>query len=276
MLRLMLAATACACLLALVPSESWAQKSKNEVVEATATGATEDEAIANGVKDILDRALESVAGDEAAGDLGEKFFAEYGNDAEKLRKRYFTSDFRTECKPTGKQVRCLVEAEVRFAALDNDVKKLMRGYAGKAGGDMLFAVYTAYPKTPRNNKLVTAIGKEFETSGHRFEMKDDMNFHGFSMKITDIRFVGFRYDPNMKREDGALDVNFELWYVHPEKNNTFKSDRIASDVATVSSYAAGTNPEALEVELETKLITSAARSFVQKVNSQIVGFMQNK
>ena len=132
------------------------------------------------------------------------------------------------------------------------------------------------PKNPRNNKLVTAIGREFETSGQRFEIKDDMNFHGVSMKITDIRFVGFRYDQNTKREDGALDVNFELWYVHPEKNYKFKAERIASDVATVSTYVAGTNPDALAVELETKLITAAARSFVQKVNSQFVGFTQRK
>ncbi len=266
--------------LALTASPSWAQSTKNEVVEATAAGATEEEAIANGVKDILDRALESIAGDEAAGDLGERFFSAHGNDTEKLRKRYFTSDFRADCKPSGKQVRCIIEAEIRFAALDNDVKKLMQSYAANAGAetgkDMIFAANLNVPKNPRNNKLVTAIGREFETSGHKFELKDDMKFHGFSMKITDIRFVGLKFDPNTKREDGALDVNFELWYVHPEKNYTFKAERIASDVATVSTYVAGTNPDALEVELETKLTTAASRSFVQKVNSQIVTFMQHK
>jgi hypothetical protein len=262
--------------LVVAASPSWAQHSKNENVEVTAAGETEDEAIANGVKDILDRALESIAGDESAGDLGERFYAAHGNDPEKLRKRYFTSDFRTDCKPSGKRVRCIIEGEIKFAALDNDVKKLMHSYSSSANKNMVFAANLSVPKNPRNNKLVTAIGREFETSGHRFEIKDDMNFHGVSMKITDIRFVGFRYDPNTKREDGALDVNFELWYVHPEKNYKFKAERIASDVATVSTYVAGTNPDALAVELETKLITAASRSFVQKVNSQIVGFMQRK
>ena len=262
--------------LAVTASPSWAQHSKNESVEATAAGATEDEAIANGVKDILDRALESIAGDEAAGDLGERFYAAHSNDPDKLRKRYFTSNFKADCKPSGKNVRCIIEGEVKFAALDNDVKKLMHSYASSANKDMVFAANLNVPKNPRNNKLVTAIGREFETSGHRFEIKDDMNFHGVSMKITDIRFVGFRYDQNTKREDGALDVNFELWYVHPEKNYKFKAERIASDVATVSTYVAGTNPDALAVELETKLITAAARSFVQKVNSQFVGFTQRK
>ena len=252
-----------------------AQQSKTEAVETTSMGASEEEAITSGIKDILDRALESIAGDEAAGNIGERFYATYGDDFEKLRKRYFTSDFRTDCKPSGKQIRCLIEGEVKFSALDIDVKKIMQGLTANTHKDMVFAVQDNYPKSPRNNKLVTAIGKEFETSGHRFEKKDDMNFHGVAMKITDIRFVGFRYDPNTKREDGALDVNFEVWYVHPLKNS-FKAERIAADVATVSTYVAGSNPDALEVELETKLITAAARSFVQRVNSQIVDFMARK
>ena len=262
------------CLYFAVPAH--AQNTKTENVETTSSGHTEEEAVTNGIKDILDRALESIAGDESAGDLGDRFYAEYGNDTEQLLKRYFTSDFRSDCKPSGKAVRCILEGEVKFAALDNDVKKIMRGYASHSDKDMVFAANISVPKSPRNDKLVTAIGKEFENSGHRFEMKDDMNFHGVSMKITDIRFVGFRYDPNTKREDGALDVNFELWYVHPEKNYTFKAERIASDVATFSTYVAGSNPDALEVELETKLITAVSRSFVQKVNSQIVSFMKRK
>lgn len=261
--------------LPLFAAPAFAQQSKTESVETTSAGDTEDEAIANGVKDILDRALESIAGDEAAGNIGERFYAAYGDDTEKLRKRYFTSDFRPDCKPSGRQVRCLIEAEVKFAALDNDVKKIMQNLTSKTTKDMVFAVQDNYPKSPRNNKLMTAIGKEFETSGHRFERKDDLNFHGVAMKITDIRFVGFKYDPNTKREDGALDVNFEIWYVHPS-NNSFKAERIASDVATESTYVAGSNPEALEAQLETRLITAAARSFVQRVNSQIVDFMAHK
>ena len=47
------------------------------------------------------------------------------------------------------------------------------------------------------------------------------------------------------------------------------ADRIAADVATESSYVAGTDPDALEAELETRLIRAAARSFVQRVNSQV-------
>ena len=255
---------------------AYAQTTKTESVETTSSGDTEDEAIANGIKDILDRALESIAGDESAGDFGDRFYAAYGNDTKQLMKRYFTSDFRSDCKPSGKVIRCILEGEVKFSALDNDVRKIMRGYASHADKDMVFAANISVPKSPRNDKLVTAIGKEFENSGHHFEMKDDMNFHGVSMKITGIRFVGFRYDPNTKREDGALDVNFELWYVHPEKNYKFKAERIASDVATFSTYVAGSNPDALEVELETKLITAVSRSFVQKVNSQIVSFMKSK
>jgi hypothetical protein len=261
--------------LPLMSAPSWAQQSKTESVETTSAGVSEDDAIANGIKDILDRALEGIAGDEAAGNIGDRFYAAYGNDPEKLRKRYFTSDFRTDCKPSGKQIRCLIEAEIKFAALDNDVKKIMQNLTATTTKDMVFAVQDNYPKSPQNDKLVTAIGREFETAGHRFEKKNDMNFHGVAMKITGIRFVGFKYDPYTKREDGALDVNFELWYVHPS-NNSFKAERIASDVATESTYVAGTNPEALAVELETHLITAAARSFVQRVNSQIVDFMARK
>jgi|HubBroStandDraft_4_1064222.scaffolds.fasta_scaffold2434048_1 hypothetical protein len=33
-----------------------------------------------------------------------------------------------------------------------------------------------------------------------------------------MRFVGFKYDPFTKREEGVLDVNFALWYVHEAKN----------------------------------------------------------
>jgi len=255
--------------------DAMSQTSKTEYVEFTSSGATEDEAIANGVKDMLNRVLESVIGDEAAGDLGERFYAAYGNDPVRLRERYFTSDFRPDCGPSGKFVRCLIEGEVKFSAIDHDVKKLMRGLTSQASLNLMFNDNESVPKNPRNDKLVTAIGRELETAGHRFERKEDNDFYGVSMKITGIRFVGFRYDQNTLRQEGALDVNFELWYVYPLENGSKADRRIASDVATVSSYAAGTNPAALEAELETRLITAAARSFSQKVNSQIVTFMQD-
>ena len=133
----------------------------------------------------------------------------------------------------------------------------MQKFAADSSKDMIFAANVNVPSNPRNDKLVTAIGREFETSGHRFEFKSDLNFHGVSMKITDIQFVGFKYNSYAKREDGAVDVNFELWYVQPSKDG-FKAERIAADVATVNSYILGTDPDVMAVTLETRLITAAA------------------
>jgi len=247
--------------------------SKTESFEIAAVGNNEKEAIANGVLDMLEEALEAVAGDEVGDDLGDMFFNKYGRDPEKLKKRYFTSDFVVvECEKTVGGKRCLIEAEIKMAKVDRDVKKILEKKSRSSNRDLTFVAQTGIPVTPRNTKLLTQIRKAFITYGHKFEYVDQYSdLSGFAMNIQKVDFIGFTYNKYTKRQEGGLDVTFELLHIDPEKTG---EKLIASDLVTVSTYVPGTNPAILERELETLLIKEAANSFVKQVNSNIVSFYE--
>ena len=247
--------------------------SKTESVEIAAVGNNEQEAIANAVLDMLEEALEAVVGDEVGGDVGELFFSKYGRDAEMLKKRYFTSDFVVvECEKTIGGKRCLIEAEVKMAKLDRDVRKILDRMQQSSTKDLTFIAQTSIPDTPRNQKLLVQIRKAFLTYGHKFEYIDQYGeLSGFGMSIQKVEFMGFRYNKHTKRQEGGIDVTFELVHIDPQKAG---EKLIASDVVTVSTYVPGANPAILERELETLLIKEAADRFVKQVNSEIANFYE--
>ena len=248
--------------------------SKTESFEIAAVGKNKEEAIANAVIDMLDEALESAVGDEVGDDVGDLFFDKYGRDPEKLKKRYFTSDFVvSECEQTVGGMRCLIEAEIKMAKVDRDVEKIIKALQQGTTKDLTFVAQTGIPDTPRNTKLLTQIRKAFLTYGHQFEYVDQYGeLSGFAMNIQKAEFVGFKYNKFTKRQEGGLDVTFELLHIDPEKDG---EKLIASDLVTVSTYVPGTNPPILERKLETLLIKEAANSFVKQVNSNIANFMRN-
>ncbi len=247
--------------------------SNTEFFEISAVGKSQEEAIANAVFDMLDEALEAVVGDEVGDDVGESFFEKYGRDSERLKKRYFTSDFVVvECEDTIGGKRCLVEAEIKMAKVDRDVKKIIKRKQQGSTKDLTFVAETGIPDTPRNKKLLVQIRKAFIKYGHKFEYVDQYSeLSGFAMNIQKVEFVGFKYNKYTKRQEGGLDVTFELLHIDPEKDG---ERLIASDLVTTSTYVPGTNPAVLERELETLLIKEAANSFVRQVNSNIASFYE--
>ncbi|WP_321494704.1 hypothetical protein [uncultured Desulfobacter sp.] len=245
--------------------------SDTESFEVAAVGKSQEEAVANAVLDMLEEALEAVVGDEVGDDVGELFFEAYGRNSEELKKRYFTSDFVVvECEDTVGGKRCLIEAEIKMAKVDRDVRKIFDEKKKGSKKDLTFVAQTGIPDTPRNKKLLIQIRKTFMKYGNKFEYVDQYSeLSGFAMNIQKVDFVGFRYNKSTKRQEGGLDVTFELLHIDPEKAG---ERLIASDVVTVSTYVPGTNPDILERELETLLIEEAANSFVRQVNSNIARF----
>lgn len=244
-----------------------------ESVEVTAVGKNENEAVENAVMDMLEEALETAIGDEVADDVGELFFNKYGRDAEKLKKKYFTSDFVVrECEETIGGMRCLIEAEIKMAKVDRAVEKILKEKKKGSTKDLTFIAQTGIPDTPRNKKLLTQIRKAFLKYGHKFEYVDQYGeLSGFAMNIQKVEFVGFNYNKHTKRQEGGIDVTFELIHIDPEKAG---EELIASDLVTVATYVPGTNPAILERKLETLLIKEAANSFVKQVNSKIATFYE--
>ncbi|HAU29172.1 MAG TPA: hypothetical protein DCW68_03565 [Rhodospirillaceae bacterium] len=249
-----------------------AQTSKTEMVETVATGKTEEQALDNAFRDLLVQAIETAAGDQAAGDIGDSFMAKYARDPETIRDRYFTSDFDMNCKE--KKVigfRCVVSAEIKFAAIDADVRKLMGMIKEDTGLHEIFSLQVRSPGDTRHEKLIATMRRDFETYGHSLTVLDPRaNMpRGFVITVNAVDFVGFKYNKFTKKQEGGLDIAFELLFL---ETDIATEKTLASEVVSVSSSIPGTNPDILERELETRLITEASQRFLQKVNTSLVSY----
>ncbi len=250
-----------------------AQASKTETVETVATAKTEQQALDKAFRDLLLQAVETAAGDQAAGEIGDSFMAKYANDPETIRDRYFTSDYDMTCKekkPMG--FRCVVTAEIKFSAIDADVRKLMGAIKKDTGLHEIFSLQVRSAGDTRHEKLIATLRRDFETYGHSLTVLDPRaNMpRGFVITVNAADFVGFKYNRFTKKQEGGLDIAFELLFL--ESPDVASEKTIASEVVSVSSSLPGTNPDILERELETRLITEASQRFLQKVNTSLVAY----
>jgi hypothetical protein len=262
--------------LALATEPSFGQGTKVEDFEIESQGKSKNEAVQNGLADVLLQVSESLIGDSAFGEIGDKFIADFHLNYERKKKRYFNSRLRTECENEGNEVYCLIEGAVKIAAVTQDLKKSNKSQLTSMGKDFVFAASRGnLPNNHLSEKLLSGIRGEFQTLGHKFEFREARDFYGISMNIISVKWSGMKHDKITQSMRGGLDIPFEIWFVHRLAEG-FKADLIGSELATVSQTARGTNASVVKQDLETALIKNAAQILAQMVNTRVLDYVIDK
>jgi hypothetical protein len=246
---------------ALVTSATDAQ----DRVVGVAYGNNEMQALNEAYYEAFRSQLESVAGDEASGQIGDRFRRNFERDANAFQRRYFGSDTAERCLPEGTRYVCEIEGRFDAAALRNDLADTLGGTA------YTFIASAAEASDARASFVVDRLTGEFAAYNHRVLFGEASRnaireeTANFSLAIYETTFSSFEYDRYLGRSNGSLTVRFRLLDLQ-------SGETLAVEPVVVTATAAGTNISANDAVLVEQLAERGAAEIAAAVNAEVATY----
>lgn len=234
-------------------------------VVGVAYGDTESQALAEAYYEAFRARLEGVAGDEASGQLGDRFRRNFERNFDTFRSRYFGSDTSERCLPEGVRFVCEIEGRFDDAALRNELVGSINAEA------YTFIASAAEATDPRANFVVDQLTGEFAAYNHRILFGDRSReavrseSANFSLAIFETTFSAFEFDRYLGRSNGSLTIRFRLLDLQT-------SETLAVEPVVVTASATGTNASANETLLVAQLAERGAAEIAAVVNAEVATY----
>lgn len=234
-------------------------------VVGVAYGESETQALSEAYFEAFRSQLEFVAGDEASGQIGDRFRRNFERDADAFQRRYFGSDTAERCVLDGTRFVCEIEGRFDAAALRNDLADTIGGTA------YTFIASAAEASDPRASFVVDRLTGEFATYNHRVLFGDASRnairgeAANFSLAIFETTFSAFQYDQFLGRSNGSLTVRFRLLDLQ-------SGETLAVEPIVVTATATGTNMSANEAVLVEQLAERGAAEIAAVVNAEVATY----
>jgi hypothetical protein len=241
-----------------------------ESVRGHAVAASQEEAVKEAYFAILDRALTGLAGNQAAGAIGENFRRSFARDFDTFKSRYFSADTDFRCQPRDNgRVACEVAGSMRRTALETDVRKAIKDTEQALSNSLTFVLSAAEAKSSQGDFVIDKLSGAFAAAGHRIVTGNEVDRAissgkvDFSLGVYEVTFSKFDYDTYDQRMTGSLTIRFKL-------NQPKTGRQIASLPVQVTSQIAGPSPDVLRAEIVSDLAAKAAHKIASKVNESVV------
>ena len=253
-----------------------ASASDFNAVRGTGSGATNEIAVDVAHYAIFERALGTIAGDQASGSIGAGFKRDFDRDPRAFRARYFGADTTWRCQePAAAQALCEVSGSFSLAALRQDVRARLRQVEATLSNQLVYVLSSAPSNDSRVAFVVDRLQGAFAAAGHRLlsgGAANDAIANGradFALGIAEVAFSDTAWDPYEQRLSGAVTVRFGL-------RDMRGGQQVASVPVAVSAVLSGPAAAPLEAEIVGELATRAGREIARQVNAAVVDFQEQR
>jgi hypothetical protein len=245
-------------------------------VRGQGTGQTAEQAGREAYYGVFDRALTAVAGNQAAGPVGQQFRRAFERDFDAFRARYFSPDTMVRCmQPSPVQALCEVQGLLRRTSLEADVRTAVRNTEQTLSNSLVFVLSAAESRDQRTVFVVDRLSGQFTQFGHRIVTGSAANSAiaggrvDYSLGIYEVTFSRFTHDPFESRMSGSAIVRFRL-------NNPRNRTEVANLPVQVSATLSGPSADVLQHEMVSELSSRAAAEIARKVNEAVITSQQER
>jgi len=245
-------------------------------VRGQATGRTVEDATREAYYGVFDRALTTVAGNQAAGPVGQQFRRAFERDFDAFRARYFSPDTMVRCmQPSPVQALCEVQGSLRRTSLEADVRAAIRNTEQTLSNSLVFVLSAAESRDQRATFVIDRLSGQFTQFGHRIVTGSAANSAigagrvDYSLGVYEVTFSRFTHDPFESRMSGSAIVRFRL-------NNPRTRTEVANLPVQVSAMLSGPSADVLQQEMVSELSTRAAAEIARRVNEAVLTSQQER